>query len=87
LEEKDRFMEKLNKLMDIVNCKCYIKSCTDVVATLSVLVKYTYLEEYEDIMEESVTDYYNEYIDKDKNYLPGESEASDNFAKTGKRAR
>jgi|SRR5688572_33176287 len=66
LEENDRFMEKLDRLMDILTCKCYIKSCTDVVATLPVLVKYTmyytyYLEEYEDIMEESVTDYYNEY--------------------------
>jgi len=29
----------------------------------------------------------NIIIDKDKNYLPGESEASDDFAKTGKRAR
>ena len=85
-------MEKLDRFMDVLTCKCDIKSCTDVVATLPVLVKYTmyytyYLEEYEDIMEESVTDYYNEYIDKDKNYLPGESDASDDFAKTGKRAR
>lgn len=30
LEEKDRFTEKLDKLMDILNCKCEIKTCTEV---------------------------------------------------------
>src|SRR5688572_16109171 len=29
LEEKDRFMEKLDRLMDILTCKCDIKSCAD----------------------------------------------------------
>src|SRR5688572_431723 len=38
-------------------------------------------------MEESVTDNYNEYIDENKKYLPGESEASEDFVQTRKRAR
>ena len=50
------------------------------------------LEEYENalnmIIEESVKDYYRPICgDEDKNYLPCESKASDDFVKTRKRAR
>ena len=41
-------------------------------------------KEYEDIMEESVKDYYS---DEDKNYSPAESEATADSVKTRKRAR
>lgn len=29
MEEKDKFLKKLNRLMDILTCKCEIKSCPD----------------------------------------------------------
>jgi hypothetical protein len=30
LEEKERFLNKLDRLLDILTCKCEIKSCADV---------------------------------------------------------